>query len=115
MARNDFSLEAGERVAVPTGLAVEIPDGHAGLVVPRSGIARRHGVTLVNSPGLVDSGYRGEIEVLLVNLGSEPVSFRRGERIAQLVIVPVAAVDWLVGESLSPSERGAGGFGSTGR
>lgn len=115
MARIDFSLGPGERAAVGTGLAVEIPVGHAGLVLPRSGLARRHGVTLVNSPGLIDAGYRGEIEVLLVNLGSEAVGFQRGERIAQLVIVPVASVQWVVAESLSPSTRGADGFGSTGR
>ena len=115
MARAAFKLQPGERAAVPTGLAVAIPEGHAGLVLPRSGLARRHGVTLVNSPGLIDSGYRGELEVVVINLGAEPVSFERGERIAQLVVVPVAAVDWVVAESLPPSARGADGFGSTGR
>lgn len=99
---------------MPTGLAVAIPEGHAGLVLPRSGHATRHGVGVVNGPGLIDSGYRGEISVLLINHGDEPVSFRRGERIAQLAIVPVPTVEWTEVESLDETSRGSGGFGSTG-
>lgn len=112
--RVDVTLEPGERAAVPTGLAVAIPEGHAGLVLPRSGHATRHGVGVVNGPGLIDSGYRGEISVLLINHGDEPVSFRRGERIAQLAIVPVPTVEWTEVESLDETSRGSGGFGSTG-
>ena len=101
---------------VPTGVAVAIPEGYAGLVLPRSGLAGRHGLTLANSPGLIDSGYRGELACALVNLDPhEPVKIARGDRIAQLVIVPVAAVEPVWADGLSPSERGVGGFGSTGR
>lgn len=101
---------------VPTGVAVAIPEGHAGLVLPRSGLASRHGLTLANSPGLIDAGYRGEIVCAVVNLDrEEPVKIARGDRIAQLVIVPVAAVEAEWGDELPPSERGEGGFGSTGR
>lgn len=100
---------------VPTGLAVAIPEGHAGLVVPRSGLAARHGIGIVNAPGLIDAGYRGEIKVLLVNHGDEPVSLEAGERIAQLVIVPVALADFVAVDELPESVRGDGGFGSTGR
>lgn len=110
----DVQLGPGERSAVPTGVAVAIPPGHAGLVLPRSGHARRHGIGVVNGPGLIDPGYRGEISVLLINHGSEPVTFARGERIAQLVIVGVPAVTWREASSLDDTERGAGGFGSSG-
>ncbi len=110
-----FSLEPGERRLVPTGLAVEIPPGHEGSVRPRSGLAIRHGVGMVNAPGTVDSDYRGELQVVLVNHGREPVSFARGERIAQLVIAPVVRAELEVVESLSETGRGGGGFGSTGR
>lgn len=106
----------GERWQVGTGVAVEIPDGHAGLVVPRSGLARKHGISVVNAPGLIDSGYRGELKVLLLN--NDPAEVFRiepGDRIAQLVVVPVAATEPAVAESLTASERGEGGFGSTGR
>lgn len=108
-------LEPGERAAVPTGIAVAIPRGHAGLVLPRSGHARRHGLGVVNGPGLIDPGYRGEVTVLLINHGSETVEFRRGERIAQLVIVAVPEVSWLEADTLEDSDRGVDGFGSTGR
>jgi dUTP pyrophosphatase len=108
-------LPAGGRVAVPTGVAVAIPEGHAGLVVPRSGLARRHGVTVANAPGLIDAGYRGEVVVLLVNLGDRPHRIAAGDRIAQLVVVPVAlAVPREVDELPASDGRGAGGFGSTG-
>ncbi len=92
---------------------VAIPPGHAGLVLPRSGHARRHGVGVVNAPGLIDPGYRGEVTVLLINHGHEEVSFARGDRIAQLVVVPVPAVEW-VEEDLDDTARGADGFGSSG-
>lgn len=108
------TLAPGERAAVGTGVAVAIPAGHAGLVTPRSGLALRHGLSIVNAPGVVDSGYRGEIRVILVNLGAEPVSLARGDRIAQLVVVPVAVGDLVEVAELPESERGRGGFGSTG-
>ncbi len=109
-----FSLLPGERRLVPTGLAVEIPPGHEGSVRPRSGLAIRHGVGMVNAPGTVDSDYRGELQVILVNHGQAPVTFERGERIAQLVIAPVARAELTLVETLSETGRGAGGFGSTG-
>jgi dUTP diphosphatase len=112
--RFEISLRPGERVAADTGLAVSIPTGWAGLVLPRSGHARKLGVGVVNSPGLIDSGYRGEISVILINHGDEPVSFDRGDRIAQLAIVPVAGAEWMEVDDLDRSERGDGGFGSTG-
>jgi dUTP pyrophosphatase len=107
-------LEPGERRLVPTGLAVAIPPGYAGLVLPRSGLAMQKGVTVLNAPGLIDSGYRGELKVLLINHGAEPVDLARGERIAQLVVQPVAEVKLVEADRLPESERGAGGFGSTG-
>lgn len=106
----------GERWSVGTGIAIEVPDGHAGLVLPRSGIAREHGITLVNAPGLIDSGYRGEVRVLLLN--TDPAEIFRveaGDRIAQLVLAPVASADPVEVAELSGSVRGDGGFGSTGR
>jgi dUTP pyrophosphatase len=106
----------GERWSVATGIAVEVPDGHAGLVLPRSGLAREHGIALVNAPGLIDSGYRGEISVLLLNTDpAETFRVEPGDRIAQLVIVPVAIVEALEADSLAESARGDGGFGSSGR
>jgi dUTP pyrophosphatase len=110
-----FALAPGERRVVPTGLALEIPPGHEGQVRPRSGLAARHGVALVNAPGTIDSDYRGEVKVILVNLGREPVAFARGDRIAQLVVAPVVRADLEVVDDLSASGRGAGGFGSTGQ
>jgi dUTP pyrophosphatase len=110
-----LELPAGGRAACPTGLAVAIPEGHAGLVVPRSGLARRHGVTVANAPGLIDAGYRGELQVVLVNLGAEPHRIAPGDRIAQLVVVPIALSPPVVVEELPASDgRGEGGFGSTG-
>jgi dUTP pyrophosphatase len=106
----------GERWSVGTGVAVEIPEGHAGLVLPRSGLAQRHGIALVNSPGLIDSGYRGEIRVLLLNTDpADVVRIQPGDRIAQLVVVPIAAVEPVEAEALAESVRGEGGFGSSGR
>ena len=109
-----FDLAPAERLAVPTGLAVAIPPGHAGLVLPRSGHARRHGIGVVNAPGLIDSGYRGEIQVLLINHGNEAVSFEAGDRIAQLVIVAVPLLEFVELEHLDDTARGGAGFGSTG-
>jgi dUTP pyrophosphatase len=106
----------GERWSVGTGVAVEIPAGHAGLVLPRSGLARDHGIALVNSPGLIDSGYRGEVRVLLLN--TDPADTFRitpGDRIAQLVIVPISVAEPVAVEALAESGRGDGGFGSSGR
>jgi dUTP pyrophosphatase len=114
-ADEPFALAPGERRLVPTGLAFEIPPGHEGQVRPRSGLAVRHGIALVNAPGTIDSDYRGEVKVLLVNLGQEPASFARGDRIAQLVIAPVARAELEVVDDLAVSSRGAGGFGSTGQ
>jgi dUTP pyrophosphatase len=106
----------GERAAVRTGIAVEIPAGQAGLVLPRSGLAARHGIALVNAPGLIDAGYRGEIRVLLLNTDRvEPFTVRDGERIAQLVLVKVEAPEIAEVEELALSDRGAGGFGSSGQ
>jgi dUTP pyrophosphatase len=113
-SRIDVTLRPGERASVPTGLAVGIPEGHAGLVLPRSGHAIRLGVGVVNGPGLIDSGYRGEVSVILINHGAETVRFTRGERIAQLAVVPVPVVLWNQVETLDDTERGSGGFGSTG-
>jgi dUTP pyrophosphatase len=110
----ELLLAPGERLLVPTGLAVAIPPGFEGQVRPRSGLAARDGLTVLNAPGTVDADYRGEVQVLLVNLGREPVRVRRGDRIAQLVIGPVARVAWREVAALPDSARGEGGFGSTG-
>jgi dUTP pyrophosphatase len=111
----DLVLAPGARALIPTGFAFEIPRGYEVQVRPRSGLAHRHGVTLLNTPGTIDSDYRGELQVLLVNLGTEPFVVRRGERIAQLVVAPVTRVDFRDAVLLPPSERGPAGFGSTGR
>jgi dUTP pyrophosphatase len=111
----DLVLGPGERTLVPTGVALALPPGHVGLVHPRSGLAVRHGVTVVNAPGTIDAGYRGEIKVCLLNTdSSEPVHLSRGDRIAQLVIQRVEHAVFTVVEHLPESERGSGGFGSTG-
>lgn len=104
-----------ERCAAPTGIAIEIPPGYEGQVRPRSGRALREGLTLLNTPGTIDSDYRGEIQVIVVNLGREPVSIEPGDRIAQLVIAPVARVELVEVEALDDTSRGGGGFGHTGR
>jgi dUTP pyrophosphatase len=118
LARSDVMLAAaGGRAVVPTGVAVAIPDGYAGFVLPRSGLAARHGITCLNTPGLVDSGYRGELQVVLVNLDpSHDYEVSRGDRIAQLVILQTDQVAFalVTGDELGSSERGAGGFGHTG-
>ena len=108
-------LAPGARAAVPTGVALALPAGWEGQVRPRSGLALRHGVTLLNSPGTIDSDYRGEVKVILANLGAEPVTINRGERIAQLVVAPVTRVAFERVACLPETLRGAGGFGSTGR
>jgi dUTP pyrophosphatase len=107
-------LAPGQRALVATGISAAIPPGYAGFVLPRSGLALRYGVTVLNAPGLVDAGYRGEIKVLLINHGAEPVRFERGQRVAQLVVGRVERAELIEVASLPPSERGAGGFGSTG-
>jgi dUTP pyrophosphatase len=110
------TLAPGERASVPTGIAVEIEPGHAGLVLPRSGLAARHGISVVNAPGLIDSGYRGELHVLLLNTDRrESFQLRAGDRIAQLVLIAVAAAEPVEVGQLSETPRGAGGFGSSGR
>ena len=111
----DAVLAPGERRALRTGLRVAVPDGHVGLVHPRSGLAARHGVTVANAPGTIDAGYRGELIVLLVNLGDAPVRIARGERIAQLVVQRVERARVVEVEELDGTSRGDGGFGSTGR
>lgn len=114
-ARKALSLAAGAWALVPTGVAIAIPEGHAALVVPRSGLAARHGVGVGNAPGLVDAGYRGEVGVIVINHGSDTFEIARGDRIAQLMVVPVASQEWVEVEDLPDTSRGAGGFGSTGR
>ncbi|MCP3061058.1 dUTP diphosphatase [Myxococcus sp. K38C18041901] len=104
-----------ERMAVPTGLALGLPPGYEGQVRPRSGLALRHGVTLLNAPGTVDADYRGEVQVILVNLSNEPFTLRRGDRVAQLVVAPVTTVSLSEVEVLDATARGGNGFGSTGR
>lgn len=108
-------LVVGQRELVPTGVRVRIPDDYEGQVRPRSGLALKHGISMVNSPGTIDSDYRGEIRVLLINLGGDPVRLEPGERIAQLVLCPVARAATVIVDSLDATVRGEGGFGSTGR
>jgi dUTP diphosphatase len=108
-------IEAGQRASVGTGIAIAVPEGHAGLVLPRSGLAARHGIALVNAPGLIDAGYRGELRVLLLNTdSSEAFDIEPGDRIAQLVIAPVASPDFVEASELPESVRGTAGFGSSG-
>ena len=115
LAAEDVQVSPGERVTIGTGVAIALPDGYVAFVVPRSGLAAKHGITLVNSPGTIDAGYRGEIRVIVLNTDvSEPYTIRAGDRIAQLVIVPVARARFVPVERLPGSERGHGGFGSTG-
>jgi dUTP pyrophosphatase len=114
-ALEEAVLAPGERASIGTGIAVEIPEGQAGLVLPRSGLAAKHGIALVNAPGLIDSGYRGEVRVLLLNTdGRDPFAITRGERIAQLVLVRIETPEVIEVDELALSERGAGGFGSSG-
>jgi len=103
------------RVLVPTGIFIEVPEGYEAQVRPRSGLALKHGITLPNSPGTIDSDYRGEVKVIMANIGAEPFVVQKGERIAQLVVAPFERVEWHAVEALTGSNRGAGGFGSTGK
>ncbi len=115
-AAEEIVLPPGGRATVGTGIAIAVPDGYAAFVHPRSGLASRHGITIVNAPGTVDAGYRGEVRVVLLNTDpSEPFTVRRGDRIAQLVVQPVTRVQFLDAAELPPAPRGEGGFGSTGR
>jgi dUTP pyrophosphatase len=114
-AAEDVSLKAGRWALVPTGFAIALPQGYEAQLRPRSGLAARHGVTLLNSPGTVDADYRGEIKVILINHGSDDVAIRRGERIAQMVVAPVAKACWEEKANLDDTVRGEEGFGSTGR
>lgn len=110
----EYTLEPGDRVLVDTGIALSLPPGYEAQIRPRSGLALSHGVTVLNSPGTIDADYRGEIKVLLVNLGHDPFTIHRGDRIAQLVFAPVARASLQVMTTLPDSSRGVGGFGSTG-
>ena len=112
---DEIDIDPGEVVSVPTGVRVEIPFGYEGQVRPRSGLAARHAISVPNAPGTIDADYRGEVQVLLVNLGTAPYRIRRGDRIAQLVIAPVVRAEIEVAPSLTPTARGDGGFGHTGR
>ena len=111
----DVTIAPGKRALVGTGLAIALPRGFEAQVRPRSGLAAKHGVTVLNSPGTIDADYRGEVKVILVNLGDETFEIRRGDRIAQLVVAPVSAVEFREVEVLEGTARGSGGFGSTGR
>ena len=115
VAAEEVTLAPGQRHAVATGFAIAIPAGYEGQVRPRSGLALNHGVTCLNTPGTIDSDYRGEVKVILINLGTEPFEVKRGMRIAQLVPAPVLRADFAEVDSLEPTHRGTGGFGSTGR
>ena len=112
--QEDIILAPGQRMAVPTGLAMAIPPGFEVQVRPRSGLALRHGLTVANAPGTIDSDYRGEVKVILVNLGQEGVAVTRGMRIAQLVVAPVSRATLVISDNLDSTDRGSGGFGSTG-
>ncbi|HEX8624411.1 MAG TPA: dUTP diphosphatase [Allosphingosinicella sp.] len=115
VSAEDLTLAPGARRAVATGFAIAVPDGYEVQVRPRSGLALKHGITCLNTPGTIDSDYRGEVKVILANLGSEPFEVRRGERIAQLVPAPVLRAAFREVDALDSTGRGAGGFGSTGR
>ena len=110
-----MTLKPGERAMVPTGLTIALPPRHEAQVRPRSGLAAKHGVTCLNSPGTIDADYRGEVKVILINHGQEPFVIKRGERIAQIVIAPVTRAELSIVTTLDETQRGAGGFGSTGR
>jgi dUTP pyrophosphatase len=114
VAREVVTIAAGEWATVPTGIAIELAEGWAGFVLPRSGLAARHGITCLNTPGLIDSGYRDEVRVVLVNHSRSDYTVNRGDRVAQLVVLPVPRIEWRVVDALSASERGTGGFGHSG-
>lgn len=110
-----LELDPGARALVPTGLRIALPPGYEAQVRPRSGLALKHGISMVNTPGTIDADYRGELKVILINHGHETITIHRGERIAQLVVAPVSRAQWVEVGDLPPTERGAGGFGHTGR
>jgi len=110
----DLILHPGERQLVPSGIAIALPSGYEAQIRPRSGLAAKHGITLLNAPGTIDADYRGEIKVILANLGADAFTVTRGMRIAQMVVAPVSRVVWSAAEALGDTARGAGGFGSTG-
>lgn len=109
-----LTIAPGERALVPTGLAIALPNGHEAQIRPRSGLAARHGLTLLNTPGTIDADYRGEIKIIVVNLGREAFAIKRGMRIAQMIVAPVSRAEFVEVDALPDTERGAGGFGSTG-
>lgn len=110
-----ITIEPLKRVLVPTGLHIELPEGYEAQIRPRSGLAVKHGIGLINSPGTIDTDYRGEIKIILVNLSDQPFVLTPGERIAQMVVAKFERVDWVIADKLGESERGEGGFGSTGK
>jgi dUTP pyrophosphatase len=112
--QEDIVLKPGQRYLVPTGLSIQLPAGYEAQIRPRSGLAIKHGISLVNTPGTIDSDYRGEVKIIMINLGSEDFVIRRGDRIAQMVIAPVTHGMFAMSDSLDATDRGAGGFGSTG-
>lgn len=112
---SEVVLEPKQKVLIPTGLFIELPDGYEAQIRPRSGLAFKHGITVLNSPGTVDADYRGEIKVLLINHSDEPFTITNGERIAQMVVAAYQQISWVPSEVLSETERGAGGYGSTGK
>jgi len=111
---NDITIEPGKRTLIPTGFMIALPEGYEAQVRPRSGLALKHGITLLNSPGTIDADYRGEVQVILANLGDQNFTVTRGMRIAQMVVAPYTRVEWQEVSQLPESERGEGGFGSTG-
>ena len=110
----DLTIAPGERISIPTGVCLELPVGYEAQLRPRSGLALKHGITILNSPGTIDSDYRGEIMIILINHGERPVTVTRGERIAQLVVAPVSRTNWVEAPDIDTTERGSRGFGSTG-
>ncbi|HEY3331391.1 MAG TPA: dUTP diphosphatase [Capsulimonadaceae bacterium] len=112
---SDICVDPGQRISIPSGIRIAVPPGYEAQIRPRSGLAIRHGISMVNTPGTIDSDYRGVICVLLINHGSEPFTIRRGERIAQMVVCPVVRVEWEQVDTLDDTARGEGGFGHTGR
>lgn len=114
-ASETMIIETGKRALVPTGMSIALPTGYEAQVRPRSGLAAKHGVTVLNSPGTIDADYRGEIKVILINHGDAPFTIQRGDRIAQMVVAPVSSIEFELKETLDATQRGEGGFGSTGR
>ena len=113
--REPLTLAPGQRTLVPTGLRIALPPGTEAQIRPRSGLALKHGILLVNSPGTIDADYRGEIQIILANFGNEPYTVQRGDRIAQMIIAPVTKVEWVLSDALDETPRGEGGFGHTGK